>query len=137
MANSTIKAMATKAEVDALSSNLATVTSNVNVLKKTFSGTCNTNGWTDSGRAVYAVGHIGFINVNNLKRSAASGGWSTALTLPSGITCKATTYGYFANDSTSSSIVEVKVNTDGAIQVYSPAANVPYWGCIIFPCDIS
>ena len=105
----------------------------------TLNKNCSANGWSQTEYNCYKYGHLGLLTINGLKRSAAISGWSTALTLPSDVTCAHVTYGYLSDDTNLSAgttkVYQCRVNTDGTIEVYSPQANVSLWGGIVFPCN--
>ena len=93
-------------------------------------------GWSASYCDVIYMGKIAILQVNTLKKSSAATGWQTFATLPNGLKPKERILWVFVDDSTYSSgsgkIAEVRLNTDGTMQVYGPQTTSSYWGGFVY-----
>ena len=74
----------------------------------------------------------------NINVTTVSNGWVTVATIPAGYIPVIRQYGICAIDSTVSAgegkIAEVRVDTNGELQIYTPIAKA-YWGGITYMCS--
>ena len=101
----------------------------------TFYGTAAT-GVTATNLSGRAYGKVCSLNIH-VKRSSSASGWTTVATLPSEYKPAIQKFGLLADDDSfsggSGSVGEVRVTTDGEIQIFSPSSHT-YWGGITYVC---
>lgn len=99
------------------------------------------SGFTASAKYVYKCSHIASVRFADLMASTTdNSGWVTVLTLPNNVIPKWEQNGYLSNDTDYSTteggqVFQVKVKTNGDIQVYKPQASKKMWGGITFICN--
>lgn len=99
------------------------------------------SGFTASAKYVYKCSHIASVRFADLMASTTdNSGWVTVLTLPNNVIPKWEQNGYLSNDTDYSTteggqVFQVKVKTNGDIQVYKPQASKKMWGGMTFICE--
>ena len=97
------------------------------------------SGFSATINEVVKTGRVCIVQVNGLTTSTTRSGWYQVGTLPSKATPSGRILGTFVCDNSLSGgkapVAEVRVNTDGSIEVYSPQSGEKYWGGFTYICN--